>query len=482
MALPPERPPAPRGRLIARGAADNPVNRFERLRTVADPDLEPPPDDEDGEPPPVPTLYLRDPTRTLLAHNESPDVGFDTSLNPYRGCSHGCSDCLDPATPILYADFRWRPLRDVRVRDMLAGFDDFPAPGCNRKQRPAVVAPVWSARKPALRMVTRDSEVVTTAEHRWLQARSFRWSRTEQVARGRLLRHMPVIAHEPEDDDYRAGYVAGLSLGDGTFRYEPGWRSDKLGFPAAYWRVAMIDREPLERSIEYLRHFGIEVELRRFDAGVRTNGPMWKVESRALGKLERLRKLLFDPRESRSYRRGFVAGFYDAEGHNGSSLRISQVDIAVLERVQSYACSLGFDFRIEQRPDQTRASTLRLVGWLTDRIRFYSVFQPAIQRKRERLFGRNAFLDPEPIEAIERGPRRDVVDIQTSTGTFYAAGLATHNCYARPTHEYLGFSAGLDFETRILVKEDAPELLRKALASPRWEPRVVALSGVTDAY
>ncbi|HXK25204.1 MAG TPA: PA0069 family radical SAM protein [Myxococcota bacterium] len=55
-------------------------------------------------------------------------------------------------------------------------------------------------------------------------------------------------------------------------------------------------------------------------------------------------------------------------------------------------------------------------------------------------------------------------------------------CFARPTHEYLGFSAGLDFETRILVKEDAPELLRRALSSPRWEPRVVALSGVTDAY
>jgi DNA repair photolyase len=55
-------------------------------------------------------------------------------------------------------------------------------------------------------------------------------------------------------------------------------------------------------------------------------------------------------------------------------------------------------------------------------------------------------------------------------------------CYARPTHAYLGFSAGLDFETRILVKHDAPELLRKALSSPRWRPRVLGLSGVTDAY
>jgi DNA repair photolyase len=55
-------------------------------------------------------------------------------------------------------------------------------------------------------------------------------------------------------------------------------------------------------------------------------------------------------------------------------------------------------------------------------------------------------------------------------------------CYARPTHEYLGFSAGLDFETKILVKHDAPELLRKALGSPRWQPRVLGLSGVTDPY
>jgi DNA repair photolyase len=55
-------------------------------------------------------------------------------------------------------------------------------------------------------------------------------------------------------------------------------------------------------------------------------------------------------------------------------------------------------------------------------------------------------------------------------------------CYARPTHEYLGFSCGLDFETKIMVKEDAPELLRKELSSPKWKPQVLAMSGVTDCY
>ncbi len=55
-------------------------------------------------------------------------------------------------------------------------------------------------------------------------------------------------------------------------------------------------------------------------------------------------------------------------------------------------------------------------------------------------------------------------------------------CYARPTHEYLGFSSGLDFETKILAKMDAPALLRKELASPKWKPEVIAMSGVTDCY
>ncbi len=55
-------------------------------------------------------------------------------------------------------------------------------------------------------------------------------------------------------------------------------------------------------------------------------------------------------------------------------------------------------------------------------------------------------------------------------------------CFARNTHEYLGFSAGLDFETKIMVKQRAPELLRKELSSPKWQPQILAMSGVTDCY
>lgn len=473
-------PGASRPRPSTRGAATNPPGRFETLARVADPEHVDPPADPDEPPRDPRTRYLRDPSRSVVATNRSPDIGFDASVNPYRGCEHGCSYCLGPESPVLYADMGWRPLGKVRIGDELVGFDEYPVPGRVRKLRRAVVRNVWWSRRPALRLKTKNTEILTTAEHRWLEAFDHRWARTDQLFPGRLLRHLRVVEDEPFDEDYRVGYIVGLSLGDGTFRYRPGQRSDKLGNLQAYWRVALIDQEPLERLVEYTRLAGLRCHLRPFDPGAKTRKPMWKVETRALDALRVIHGLLHDERDTRGYRRGFLAGFFDAEGHNGTSLRMSQLDLGPLERVQKYAFSLGFDFELEKQSD--RASSLRLVGSIADRLRFFSVCRPAIRRKMDAVFGRRLRIDPDPIEAIEPAGEADVVDIETSTGTFFAAGLATHNCYARPTHEYLGYSAGLDFETKILVKEGAPALLRKALASPRWRPQVVALSGVTDPY
>lgn len=55
-------------------------------------------------------------------------------------------------------------------------------------------------------------------------------------------------------------------------------------------------------------------------------------------------------------------------------------------------------------------------------------------------------------------------------------------CFARPTHEYLGMSAGLDFETKILIKHKAPELLKEKLMTRSWQGDQISLSGITDCY
>jgi DNA repair photolyase len=97
---------------------------------------------------------------------------------------------------------------------------------------------------------------------------------------------------------------------------------------------------------------------------------------------------------------------------------------------------------------------------------------------------------PSPRTCFYRDTSRSIIAYNDSPDIPFDAAVNPYRgcehgcsyCYARPFHEYLGFSAGLDFETRILVKEDAPTLLRRELSSPRWTPQVVTISGVTDPY
>jgi DNA repair photolyase len=98
--------------------------------------------------------------------------------------------------------------------------------------------------------------------------------------------------------------------------------------------------------------------------------------------------------------------------------------------------------------------------------------------------------DPAPRTRFLRDLSQSIISYNDSPDISFRAGINPYRgcehgcayCYARPFHEYLGFSAGLDFETNIVVKETAPELLRAELSSPKWQPQMLALSGVTDCY
>jgi DNA repair photolyase len=281
--------------LRGRGAASNPANRFELITIDGVPELL----DEDG--PGLETRFYRDHARSIIAYNESPDVGFNASINPYRGCEHGCVYCLSGDTPILMADGTTRMLAELHIGD----------------------------------------EVYGTEREGWYR----------RYVRTRILDHWQTFAAA-----YRIQLRDGTTLvasGDHRFWTERGWKF-----------IADSPHRPRPHLVVNDRLFGMSKS---------TPQP---IDGRAIG---------------------------------------SPVDLAVVS-----------------------------------------------------------------VDALDHA--LPLYDITTGTGNFIANGVVSHNCYARPTHEYLGFSAGLDFETRIMVKEDAPELLRKELASPKWEPQMIALAGATDAY
>lgn len=100
---------------------------------------------------------------------------------------------------------------------------------------------------------------------------------------------------------------------------------------------------------------------------------------------------------------------------------------------------------------------------------------------REAPERRTQFLRDLSVSVISRNDSPDI-PFRVSLNPYRGCEHGCVYCYARPTHEYLGFSSGLDFESRILVKERAPELLREELSASSWVPQWIALSGVTDAY
>src|SRR5947209_9710038 len=97
---------------------------------------------------------------------------------------------------------------------------------------------------------------------------------------------------------------------------------------------------------------------------------------------------------------------------------------------------------------------------------------------------------PAPTTLFLRDPTRTIIAHNDSPDVGFESSINPYRgcehgciyCFARPTHEYLGFSAGLEFESKIMVKEDAPELLRRELSAKNWKPQLLAMSGVTDCY
>src|SRR5258708_40180908 len=102
-----------------RGSPINPEGRFEKLgREAADDGWFQEAPDEPAKPKTVVTIER---VKTIITRNDSPDIGFDRSINPYRGCEHGCPFCMSGDTPILMADGRTKPLLEVRAGDEIYG-------------------------------------------------------------------------------------------------------------------------------------------------------------------------------------------------------------------------------------------------------------------------------------------------------------------------------------------------------------------------
>jgi DNA repair photolyase len=473
-----------------RGAAVSPEGRFESLRHQREDDGWFPPEEEDR---PRTTLGV-DRARRVLTDNNSPDVGFSRSLNPYRGCEHGCTYCLSGDTPILMGDGSTRPLAELRVGDHIYGSR---REGWYRRYVPTQVLAHFSSIKPAWRLTLADgTALVASGDHRFLTERGWKFVTGAEQGQARR-RHLTLTnklmgtgafaAMVEKDATYRRGYLCGIIRSDGALGHYSYARQGRNRDEHYRFRLALADIEPLERSESYLSDIGIQTRRFAFQAANVSRRPMSAIRTSARANYERIERLIAWPDTPReTWHAGFLAGIFDAEGsYSGGALRISNTDPRLIQRLRQACARFGFRFIVERaaKGQIKPIETVRITGGLREHLRFFHLTDPAILRKREisgQAIKHAADLRVVAIEPLGRAVR--MYDITTGTGDFIANGTVAHNCFARPSHSYLGLSPGLDFETKLFYKPDAPEQLARELAAPNYKPTPIALGINTDGW
>src|SRR6185312_3141872 len=199
--------------LKGRGALSNPTGRFERQQREAV---------DDGwyqqeVPDFIPTSIEPDRARSIITRNDSPDIPFEQSINPYRGCSHSCPYCIRGDTPILMADGSARAIAKVNVGSQIYGTV---RKGAYRRYVRTEVLAHWSVIKPAYRVALEDgTEIIAGSDHRLLTERGWKFvtgRMSGELQRPYLTENNKLIgtgrfAEEMvKDSDYKRGYLGGM--------------------------------------------------------------------------------------------------------------------------------------------------------------------------------------------------------------------------------------------------------------------------------
>ena len=436
--------------------------------------------------------FIEAEAKSIINHVPGNYLPFNWTINPYRGCSHACTYCLSGETPILMADGRTKLLAEVQVGDRIYGTE---ARGNYRRYVRTDVLAHWATIKPAFRITLEDgTRLVASGDHRFLSNRGWKHVTGPEpgapqrpfLTTNNKLMGIGAFATGPKDTaDYRRGYLCGLIRGDahiGSYRYQ---RVGRTNGDVHRFRLALADGEALERCGEYLLDAGVATTEFLFQAETPERRRILAIRTSAKEAVAAVQEMIrWATSPSDDWRKGFLAGIFDAEGScSGGILRISNTDTEILHHIATSLRRFRFSYVFETRKGPNPVTTVRLRGGLRERLRFFHSFDPAITRKRTIdgvAIKTNARLGVVSVEPL--GFEVPMYDITTGTGDFVADGVVSHNCFARVTHTYMDMNAGRDFESKIVVKVNAPELLRRELRARKWKGEPIAMGTATDPY
>lgn len=348
----------------------------------------------------------------ITFQGEGMNLGMPCFFLRLAGCNLACSWCFIAGTQVLMSDWTQKPIEDIKPGDSIMSYGE-------RGYKISRVTNITQRTEKTVQVNTSKGHVITTPDHVFHvnHHKSGRRKAAAMNLRGLYIKRSKLGHYQRArvSDEYLRGYLQGAYIGDGNISQ---WKQyDKLFFQ-------ITDIDFAERLEFILNRFGKNVSVGRSSRLTNRGKVVYRL-SCTLSGIEWITQL---PDNSEEWR-GFIAGFFDAEGSAGKNqVSVSQKDEKWLYRLQGVLLDR---FAIKSTLQQREVSSLTING--SEQVdKFFAYFDPAIQRKVNKFTGNmNRQLESVLVESVNELSDQVVYNIETSIGNFFANGFLVDNCDTR---------------------------------------------------
>jgi len=355
--------------------------------------------------------------------------------NPVTGCNTGCPYCLHPETIITMSNGEGRYIKDLKIGDNVLGMK-------NGEYITSIVNDIWKTKKESCEIILKNgNKIICSEDHRFLGNRGgWKYVTGDECGKNKrphltLNNYLKGMENIPSlkkhiSYQYMLGYVSGMINGDGmlrSFDYSGKRRNSDKQYQ---FRLAMNDSVAVKRTEVFLAALNVDVNVFSFNEKMK-----YAIRTSKKENFDKLLKIANNFIESFEFSRGYLAAAYDSDGSQcgGKLLRIFKSDLTHIENIKKSFDIVGIKYIQEKPriPTNKIVQSIRIVGGMNEYVKFFSICDPAIDRKRK-ISGKIMIKDGLKIVSIKKTDKIiEMFDISTSTENFIANGVVSHNCYAK---------------------------------------------------
>ena len=426
--------------------------------------------------------------------NEGGKCHYPTRLDSYGcGCQHDCSYCLAPDTQVLMYDGTLKAIKDVQIGDAVYGVADG---GTYRKFTKAVVTNWMASVKKAYKItLTNGNTLICSGDHQWLSNRGWKYTsgamsganqRPYLTTKNKLMGFNTLFNIEPYSvtDDYKRGYLRGVILGDANLKSYSDTREGRESSIQYHFRLALKNTKITGRVNQYLADFGVLTSSFSFPMIDRKTKEEYVVPAIRTASKENYDKIqdIITTVDSSEFKRGYLAGLYDAEGYDDILIRrVYNSDETLIKDFTDALTAFGFNYTYDKDTATKNkiVKTVRLLGGVSENLRFGIVTGCLVGNEEGVLTNlalKSFKSDNLKITNIEELDEQELIDITTTTRNFIANGVVSHNCYAK---SLLDFRNLWDFQNPSVA--DINKIRNKIKKLPEGMP-AIRLGGMTDCF